>query len=101
MHVRMARMSFTGDIQELAERAEAGMLPIFQAADGFRAYSVAATDDEIWSLSVWDTAEAAEAANSLAAEWVAENLADQITVTETHVGELMISTTLGVSPARV
>lgn len=99
MHVRMARMSFSGNVQELAERAEAGMLPIFQAAEGFKAYSVAATDDEIWSMSVWDTAEAAEAANGLAAEWVAENLADEITVTETHVGELMISTTLGVSPA--
>ena len=100
MHVRMARMSFTGDIQELAERAEAGMLPAFQAADGFKAYSVAATDDEIWSLSVWDSAEAAEAANAIAAEWVAENMADDVTVTETHVGELLISTTLGVSPVR-
>ena len=101
MHVRMARMSFTGDIQDLAERAEAGILPAFQAADGFKAYSVAATDDEIWSLSVWDSAEAAEAANAIAAEWVAENMADDVTVTETHVGELLISTTLGVSPARV
>jgi heme-degrading monooxygenase HmoA len=101
MHVRMARMSFTGDVQELAERAEAGMLPIFQAADGFKAYSVAVADDEVWSLSVWETADAAEAANDIAAGWVAANLSDQITVTETHVGELLISTTLGVSPARV
>ena len=101
MHVRMARMSYTGDIDDLAQRAEAGMLPIFQGADGFKAYSVAAADGEIWSLSVWETAEAAEAANQLAAGWVAENLADEITVTETHVGELLISTTLGVSPARV
>jgi hypothetical protein len=94
-------MSYTGDRDELAARAEAGMLPIFQAAEGFKAYSVAATEDEIWSMSVWETAEQAEAANGLAAGWVAENLADSITVTETHVGELMISTTLGVSPARV
>jgi hypothetical protein len=101
MHVRMARMSYTGDRDELAARAEAGMLPIFQGAEGFKAYSVAATEDEIWSMSVWETAEQAEAANGLAAGWVAENLADRITVTETHVGDLMISTTLGVSPARV
>jgi hypothetical protein len=101
MHVRMARMSYTGDVYELAERAEAGMLPAFQAADGFKAYSVAVADDEIWSLSVWETAEAANAANAIAAEWVAETLGDSITVTETHVGELLISTTLGVSPARV
>ena len=44
MHVRMARMSYTGDIDDLAQRAEAGMLPIFRAADGFKAYSVAAAD---------------------------------------------------------
>jgi hypothetical protein len=94
-------MTFTGDVDELAERAESGMLPIFQAADGFKAYSVATTGDEIWSMSVWETAEQAEAANGLAAEWVAENVADQVTVMESHVGELRISTTLGVSPARV
>jgi hypothetical protein len=97
----MARMSFTGDVDELAQRAESGMLPIFQAAEGFKAYSVAVADDEIWSMSVWETAEAAEAANDLAAGWVAENLADRVTVKETHVGDLVISTTLGVSPARV
>ena len=44
MHVRVARMSYTGDIDDLAQRAEAGMLPIFRAADGFKACSVAAAD---------------------------------------------------------
>jgi hypothetical protein len=97
----MARMTYTGDPVDLAKRAEEGMLPVFQGAEGFRAYSVAVSDDEVWSFSVWDSAEAAEQANSLAAEWVAENLADRIQVKETAVGELMISTTLGVSPATV
>ena len=31
MHSRIARYGFTGDPQELARRAEKGMLPIFQS----------------------------------------------------------------------
>ena len=57
--------------------------------------------DEIFSFSVWDSAEEAEAANAAAAGWVAENMADDITLVETNFGELLLSTTLGVSPARV
>ena len=40
-----------------------------------------------------------EDANAAAAGWVAENMSE-ITLTETNFGELMLSTTLGVSPAR-
>jgi hypothetical protein len=36
-----------------------------------------------------------------AAGWVAENMADDITIVETKFGELVLSTTLGVSAARV
>jgi hypothetical protein len=97
MHVRMARMSFTGDAHELAKRAESGLLPIFEEQPGFQAYSVASTGDEIWSLSVWDSAEAAEAANAVAADWVAENMSGDVDIKETKIGELLISTTLGVT----
>jgi hypothetical protein len=97
MHVRMARMSFTGDAHELAKRAESGLLPIFEEQPGFQAYSVASSGDEIWSFSVWDSAEAAEAANAVATGWVAENMSGDIEVKETKIGELLISTTLGVT----
>ena len=36
MHGRMARYTYTGDAQELARKAEDGMLPIFQAQPGFK-----------------------------------------------------------------
>ncbi len=100
MHVRMARYTTTGDIHELIQRAEDGMLPLFESQPGFKAYSIAVSDDEIFSFSVWGSAAAAEAANEAAAGWVAENMADDITVTETNFGELMLSTTLGVSSVR-
>jgi heme-degrading monooxygenase HmoA len=101
MHVRMARYTTSVDPHALIQRAEEGLLPIFESQPGFRAYSVASTSDEIFSFSVWDSAEQAEAANEVAAGWVAENLADDITITETNFGELLLSTTLGVSAARV
>lgn len=97
MHVRMARYSFSGDAHALAKRAEAGMLPTFQAHPGFQAYSLATTGDEIWSLSVWDSAEAAESANAAAAGWVAENMAGELELIERHTGELLLSTSLNVT----
>ena len=34
MHARMARYTFIGDPQDLARKAEAGMLPLFEAEPG-------------------------------------------------------------------
>ena len=62
-------------------------------------YSLAATGDEVVSLSVWDTAEQAEAANAAAASWVAENIADRIELVDAKIGEVLVSTTLGVHAA--
>ena len=100
MHVRMARYTTDGDVHELITRAEEGLLPLFESSPGFRAYSIAVSGNEIFSFSVWDGAEEAEAANEAAAGWVVENMADDITIVETNIGELLLSTTLGVSPAR-
>jgi hypothetical protein len=97
MHGRLARYTFSGDAQELGQRAEEGLLPIFQAQPGFKAYSVIESDGEIFSFSAWGTAEQAEAANAAAADWVAENMTNDITLTEARVGEILFSTTLGVT----
>ena len=97
MHGRVAWYGYTGDAHDIARRAEEGMLPIFQSQPGFRAYSLAVIDGEIISFSAWDSAANADEANSVAAEWVAENLADRIDLREARVGEILFSTTLGVS----
>ena|SRR5438105_3855991 len=97
MQARIAKYTYTGDAHQIGRKAEEGLLPIFEAQPGFRAYLVIATDQKIISFSGWDTADNAEAANVAAAEWVQENLADQIDLKETHIGEVLISTALGVS----
>lgn len=95
----MATYSFSGDTHDLASRAEQGILPIFEAQPGFKAYSVAAGDGEILSLSVWDTRADAEAGNEAAGAWVADNMAGEIELSQVRFAEILFSTSLGVSTA--
>jgi heme-degrading monooxygenase HmoA len=97
MHARIAKYSFGGDGMEIARRAEEGMLPIFESTPGFKGYSIIETGDEVFSFSAWDSSEAAEAANAAAAEWVAANLADRVQLKKSWIGEIHLSTPLGVS----
>ena len=78
-----------GTVDEMARRAEAGMLPIFRNQPGFVAYGIVKTGaDEGISLSVWETREQAEKAVQAAAEWVKDNLADIAESVQNHVGDL-------------
>lgn len=96
MHGRVARYRFTGDPETIARRVEEGLLPVFQSQHGFKAYSVFATEDEIMSFSAWNAAADAEAANLLAAEWVGENLEGEVELKESMIGQILLSTSLGV-----
>jgi hypothetical protein len=93
----MATYSFTGDAHALARRAEEGILPILKSQPGFKAYSVAIGDGEVLSLSVWDSRPEAEAGSEVVASWVAEIMAGDITLISVRYGEIMFSTTLGVT----
>ena len=64
MVARIATYSFTGDAQELAKRAEAGILPILEAQPGFKSYSVAICEGKVHPtlskvFTLEDSAEAA------------------------------------------
>ncbi len=96
---RMATYRASGDVHELAQKAEQGVLPVFQAQPGFRAYSLAADGDEILSLSVWDSRADAEAGNAVIADWVRDNMADEIELIDVRYAEVLLSTTLGISAA--
>jgi len=98
MQARLATYRYKGDARQLAKQAEQGMLPIFKEQPGFRAYSIAESDGDIISLSVWDTAEQVDAANSAAGSWIKENLGDSLELRDVRAGELLLSTTLGVNP---
>src|SRR5262245_3221222 len=78
MHGRIARYRISGDPHELARRAEEGMLPIFEAQPGFKAYILTISGDTLTSMSAWATIEQAEAATPAAAKWIAENIAEDI-----------------------
>ncbi len=98
MHARMARYTFIGNPQELAQKAEEGMLPLFEAEPGFKGYSITSSQGEILSFSIWETAEQAEAANAISRDWVQDNFEmGQIKLKETRVGEVLLSTALGVA----
>ena len=93
----MATYRLNGDGQELARRAEEGILPILKSQPGFKAYSVAIGDGEVLSLSVWDTRADAEAGSEVVASWVAENMTGELDLINIRYSEIMFSTTLGVS----
>jgi heme-degrading monooxygenase HmoA len=97
VHTRIARYSFTGDAQEIARRVEEEFLPIFQSMPGFKMFTSIDAGDEIFSLSVWDTAEQAQAAQAASAQWNADNIADRAELKEVIFGELVIATAFGVS----
>ena len=99
MHGRIATYRISGDPHELARKAEEGMLPIFQAQPGFKAYILALSGDILTSMSAWDTVEEAEAATPAAASWIAENIADDIELIDVRIGEILLATALGVSPS--
>ena len=101
MHARIVRYTYTGDATALARQAEDGLLPILQSQPGFKAYSVIESDGEIISFSAWESAENAESANDAAASWVAENMAGIIELKQAWIGEILISTLLGVSTASI
>jgi hypothetical protein len=97
MHGRFARYEVTGDVHEIAREAEDGMLPIFRAQPGFKAYSLVTSEGEVMSFSAWESAEAADGASAAAADWIAKNMADRIELKEVRIGEILLSTALGVS----
>jgi hypothetical protein len=81
-----------GTAQEVADRAQAGLLPIFRQQPGFLAYEgVGVGPDTIISLSTWQSAAQAEAATRQAADWVRQNLADRIQLLNNYVGDVLFS----------
>ncbi len=99
MHGRIARYRISGDPHELARKAEEGMLPIFEAQPGFRAYNLAISGDTLTSMSAWDSMEQAEAATPAAAAWIAENIAEDIELIDVSINEILLATALGVKPS--
>ena len=89
-HLRIALYDITsGTADEAIEIARKGALPIFEAQPGFVRYEVGTLDEGgVVSFSIWETADEAEHANEVAADWVKDNLADRIALREQHTGDI-------------
>ena len=92
-HVRVATYKVTsGTPEELAKIAEEGMLPIFQSHHGFIGYSVADMGGgEIMSISVWNSHKDAEEAVDLAKDFVADKMADLISLEWNGVADALFN----------
>ena len=95
---RMATYTYNGDdAQDLARRAEAGILPILQASPGSprtRSRSGRRRDP---SLSAWETRADAEAGSAAVAAWVSENMSGELELIGIRYADVLFSTTLGIS----
>jgi heme-degrading monooxygenase HmoA len=92
-HMRISVYKVTsGSVQEVARRAESGMLAIFRQQPGFIAYEgVGVGTETIISLSTWQTAQQADAATRQAADWVGLNIASMVQLQSNYVGDVLFS----------
>jgi heme-degrading monooxygenase HmoA len=90
MYASIRRYRVVGSVQELAQKAEAGMAPILKQNPGFIAYYVVdGGDGHVASISVFESGDAAHRSNEQAAAWVKDNasgfLPDPPTITHGQV----------------
>ena len=89
-HLRLALYDMTsGTAHEAIEIARKGVLPLFEQQPGFVRYEVGTLDNGgVVSFSIWETADEAQQATDLAASWVKDNLADRVSLRESHTGDV-------------
>lgn len=83
----------SGTAEEFVRRVQQGFVPLISQVSGFRAYYVLQVrDDEVVSVSIFDSQAGAEESVRRAAEWVAKNISSFIQgLPEITVGHLRIS----------
>jgi heme-degrading monooxygenase HmoA len=106
---RIATYRFKADPKEVAQKVEAGLLPIFMNQPGFRDYSLFADTKEVptgpderqfIALTLWDSLEEATEGVEAAFQWVRENMSDdELEWTDTKFVEVLLSTSFGLSPS--
>ena len=103
-YVRIATYQQTaGTFEDLCQTIQSpgGLADVFRASPGFVAFTFANLGDGTnCSISVWTSAEAADAATAAARTWVAANVAGLGHLTENRTGRLgFVVGELGAVPA--
>ena len=91
-YTRLSTYDMTkGNFNELTGIAEKGILPTFVKEPGFVNYGlVDAGNNKVVSISIWETREAAQKSEGMAASWIKENIADRVRLVTTYVGDLAL-----------
>ena len=91
-YTRLSTYDLTkGDFHELTGIAEKGILPTFAKEPGFVNYGlVDAGDHKVVSISIWETREAAQKSEGMAASWIKDHIADRVRLVTTYVGDLAL-----------
>jgi heme-degrading monooxygenase HmoA len=89
-HARIALYGLTsGSFEDVAQKAEHDLLEVFRARPGFRSYGLVRVDHtRLVSVSLWATEAQAHEAAETAAAWVGENLADQVKLEGSYIGDV-------------
>lgn len=91
-HLRVGIYMLTGGTPDdviKSVRSKGGMLEVFREQPGFVAYGIATTDDDyLISLSIWESAEQADAATAVAAEWVEEHIEQRVELQNDYIADL-------------
>ena len=91
-----------GTAEEFLRRVQQGFVPLISQVSGFRAYYVLQVrDDEVLSVSIFDSQAEAEQSVRRAADWVAKNISSfmqglpEITVGHVRISQLDRGQTAG------
>ena len=73
MYARVVIYTHDDDKDELEAKARAGVIPIVTNTPGYISYGVIFDDNQVVSISQWESEEHAKAADAALAEWVKAN----------------------------
>ena len=73
MYERVVIYTYEEDKTELEAKARAGVLPIVTSTPGYISYAVMFTDENVVSVSTWESEETAKAADAAIIDWVKAN----------------------------
>ena len=80
-------------VAEVVRRVEEGFVPLLRDTPGFVSYLVltpSEREDELVSVSVFESREGAEESNERAEDWVRQNLSELLLLPEFAAGEVVV-----------
>ena len=88
-YARVAVYENSGDYDEVVAKARQGLVPVYKEQAGFQSFFFVDGGETIVSFSQWDDERSAAAGAVVIAEWVRMNLAPDLALRETVLGEII------------